>query len=163
MYEGKAHGTLASVDADFRVLSRSLIGRVMQVLRCDVWCLWGRLALADGNVGSLKRAARCARKLERERIGYAAVWALLLRAGIAAQKGNAKAASGHLTNTIERAEQHDLLLCAAAARRRLGELLGGDEGAALIAAADDWMNSEGIVNPERMTEVFAPGFGRGRC
>ena len=53
-----------------------------------------------------------------------------------------------------------MLLYAAAARRRLGEMLGGDEGRALVETADAWMRSETIVNPERMTEVFAPGFDR---
>ena len=63
-----------------------------------------------------------------------------------------------LAAAVTAAEKTDLLLHAAAARRRLGELLGGEKGAALIAQADEWMAGEGIQNPVRMTEVIAPGF-----
>ena len=46
----------------------------------------------------------------------------------------------------------------ASARYRLGHILGGDEGAGLVAEAEAWCASEGIVNPERATEILAPGF-----
>ena len=49
-------------------------------------------------------------------------------------------------------------LYAAVARRRLGALLGGDAGRDLVAQADSWMAGQGIVNPSRMTALFAPGF-----
>jgi hypothetical protein len=48
-------------------------------------------------------------------------------------------------------------LHAMAMRRRRGELLGGDEGRALIAAADEWMTSQGIRNPVRMAAMIVPG------
>jgi hypothetical protein len=36
-------------------------------------------------------------------------------------------------------------------------LLGGDEGRALVEAADAWMRGELILNPERMAAMLAPG------
>ncbi|HKW02173.1 MAG TPA: hypothetical protein VJN96_20290, partial [Vicinamibacterales bacterium] len=51
----------------------------------------------------------------------------------------------------------DMRLCAAAARRRRGELLGGTEGRAAIAAVDAWMAANTIKNPARMTAMLAPG------
>jgi hypothetical protein len=48
---------------------------------------------------------------------------------------------------------------AAAARRRLGRLVGGDEGATLVGAADAWMHAQDVRRPERMTAVLTPGFG----
>ncbi len=45
-------------------------------------------------------------------------------------------------------------LFAAAAQRSLGSLLGGDEGRALVAAADQWMTSQGIRNPARMASLY---------
>jgi hypothetical protein len=41
--------------------------------------------------------------------------------------------------------------------RRLGELLGGDEGAALIAEADAFLRAGGVVDPARFTAAFTPG------
>jgi hypothetical protein len=43
------------------------------------------------------------------------------------------------------------------ARRRLGELLGGDEGAALIARADAFLVERGVVDPGRLMVAMAPG------
>ena len=44
------------------------------------------------------------------------------------------------------------------ARRRRGELLGGEEGRALVEAANAWMTEQTIKSPTRMTEMLAPGF-----
>ena len=41
-------------------------------------------------------------------------------------------------------------------RRRLGEILGGEEGRAQVERADSWMRQQGIQNPARMADVFAP-------
>ena len=49
-------------------------------------------------------------------------------------------------------------LCAAATRRRLGVLLGGDAGHTLVAEADSWMTGQQIRNPQRMADLYAPGF-----
>jgi hypothetical protein len=43
------------------------------------------------------------------------------------------------------------------ARRACGLVLGGDEGAALVAEADAFLRAGGCVDPERFTAVFAPG------
>jgi eukaryotic-like serine/threonine-protein kinase len=48
------------------------------------------------------------------------------------------------------------------ARRRLGELLSGDEGRILVTAANEWMTGEGIRNPDRVTQMEAPGFSARR-
>jgi hypothetical protein len=49
-----------------------------------------------------------------------------------------------------------LALYAAAARRRSGELAGGDEGRASVAAADAQMAAEQIRRPERITAMLLP-------
>ena len=47
-------------------------------------------------------------------------------------------------------------LFAASARHRRGELVGGDEGRALVDAATAAFRAEGVRAPDRMIDVFAP-------
>ena len=134
-YELRARGEIdlyrGSVEmipfAGFEALERSLNARI-QIVRLDSYWLQGRLALAVGDVAT---AERMARKLEREKMPYAQVWAHLLRADwqAAASLGDAE----------------DMLLCSAAARRRVGD-----------PAGEAWMTGQGIKNPERMTDLIAP-------
>jgi hypothetical protein len=42
-------------------------------------------------------------------------------------------------------------------RRRLGQLLGGHEGATLVAAGESGMRDMGVVDLERTTEMVLPG------
>jgi len=147
---------------DFAELKASLLMRVA-VLRLDAHWLRGRMALASIASASsptrfLKIAKRMARKLERERDPYATPSAQLLRAAIAAQHDLAEQAIELLNSAAASADEADLLLHSASAHRRRGELLGGEEGAAIIAEADAQMAAQGVVNPARMTNVFAPGF-----
>ena len=48
---------------------------------------------------------------------------------------------------------------AAAVRWQLGQLVGGDEGAALIEGARAWLRKIGAVSPERMVACGMPGIG----
>jgi hypothetical protein len=43
------------------------------------------------------------------------------------------------------------------ARRALGRLVGGDEGSAMTARAEDWMRREGVADADRLTAALAPG------
>jgi hypothetical protein len=54
-----------------------------------------------------------------------------------------------------------MALHATVARRRLGELLGGNEGAGLVVAADAWMREHGVRDPDRMAALLAPLPGSG--
>ncbi len=51
-----------------------------------------------------------------------------------------------------------MALFVAACRRRRGQVLGAEEGKALIASTDAWAASEEIKNPERMIAIIAPGY-----
>ena len=48
----------------------------------------------------------------------------------------------------------DMQLFAAAAQRARGQLTGGDEGRNLVDAADGWMKSQEIQNPDRMARIL---------
>jgi hypothetical protein len=106
----------------------------------------------------LKKVIADVKRIEREKMRWGSGLALLLRAGIAAHQGDAGNATQYLSEAMTCLEAVDMRLFAAAARRRLGQLIGGDQGKALVAEADRWMAAQGIRNPARMTAVYAPGF-----
>jgi eukaryotic-like serine/threonine-protein kinase len=129
-------------------LSRSLLVRI-QTVRAEANWLSGRLLVAQGELAA---AAACAKRLERERVAYATVWAHLLRAAIdPAQRVE------HLRQAAKHSDASDMAFCASAARFRLAQLVGGDEGNALRAQAETWAAGEAIRNLDRLIEVIAPG------
>jgi hypothetical protein len=79
-----------------------------------------------------------------------------LLAGTAHLRGDADTERARLEAAIASLDALDTRLYAAAARRRLGQILGGDEGAALIRAADAFMAERAIARPERMAAMLAP-------
>jgi hypothetical protein len=97
-------------------------------------------------------------RLSRERIPCARSLADLVQAAIAVHRGRDAEALLALDRAIEGFDASDMALYAAAARRRKGALLGGDEGAGLIAAADGVIAEQGVRDPARMAEIFAGGF-----
>ena len=54
----------------------------------------------------------------------------------------------------------DMALYAIAARHRRGEILGGDVGREMVAAAHQSFADEQVVRVDRMLEIFVPGFNR---
>ena len=93
----------------------------------------------------------------------ASTMALMLRAGIVAQRVSRAAAVEHLREVIDLARSREMRFYVATARRRLGEIVGGNEGAALVATADEWMTDQGIAKPSRMIEILAPGLQEVPC
>jgi hypothetical protein len=142
--------------ADLEAVSRSLLVRP-QPVRIDFTWLCGRVALS-GSQPDRSAAARAARRLAGEGLPSARVWSQLLRAALAASEGKQERAVTLLREAMTGAEAADMALCAAMARRRLGALLGGDEGRVLVAEADRWIASQGIVDTERTMKLFVPGF-----
>jgi hypothetical protein len=133
------------------------------MIRILMWLFHGGSALACAAAGlrpgAMRRAAaRAARRMERERTRWGNALALLLRAGVAAGRGEHEVARGLLTDAAGRLDAVGMGSYAAAARRRLGTLLGGDEGRALVEQADAWMGGQGVKDPIRMTALHAPGF-----
>ena len=125
--------------------------------------LRGRCAIAAATAGRgaeaawLATAERDARRIERERMPWGK------RAGEtpAGRRRRRSRRDGRGGALLEAAEKEldaaDMALHATVARRRRGELAGGDDGRALIEAADAWMAGQGIRNPERMAAMLAPG------
>ena len=114
-------------------------------------------AFGAAKAGPLLHAAeRDARRLEREGMAWSKALSIPIRAGIASARGDRSRAATLFAEAVQGLEAVDMNLYAAASRRRLGQILGGEEGRAQLERADCWMNQQGIRNPARMADVFAP-------
>jgi serine/threonine protein kinase len=82
----------------------------------------------------------------------------LTRAGMHRALGDVERAAVELRAALTALDAMDTHLYANATRRRLGETVGGDEGAGLIAQAEQWMHARGVRNPVRMTAMLIPGW-----
>ena len=154
-----AHRRIASGKAVFARTSNTRI----QLVRISLLHLAGRAALAALPAGReraplLAEAASAAARIERKRATWGTPLAQLLRAGVAAARGDRDGAITVLDLAVRGFHAADMALFDAAARRRLGKLLGGDEGAAMTRKATTWMEIQGIVKPEKITALLAPGF-----
>jgi len=168
LYTGPGREYAAAHDEILRkwpLMRRSLLLEI-ELLRVFGWQLRGRAALAAAQGDGAKRAAperlrdaiRAAAALERIRCPWGDPMAVLLRAGIAHRRGDRAAAATLLDRAATAFAARDMELQAVASRRMRGALVGGDEGASLVAEANRWAADQGIKNPSRMFAVFAPGF-----
>jgi eukaryotic-like serine/threonine-protein kinase len=153
IYCGDTDGIIERFRAGLEEFERSVLPRGSQIIRC--WGLWlrGRLALAAGGA---EQARRIAGRLERIGTGYGGAWAKVLLACAHVQRGAVEQAIDAWWEAITTASRLDMNLCVAVARRRLGELIGGDKGAELIAESDRWMRDMEVADPARFTQLYAP-------
>jgi len=124
---------------------------MLRLIRVTLLSARGRAALAAGDT---KDAAWCAKRLQKDPIAWAKGLAELLRAGVASTLGRSDAAVQHLDSAIGEFRTCDVLHYAAAARYRRGQLTKDVEPQ---AAALDELRGQGIVAPETIVDVLAPG------
>jgi len=96
--------------------------------------------------------------LRRNRSLWAIALADLFDASCLAVEGRRDAALAGLQRAIASLDAADMNLYAACARWRLGDVLGGDEGAALRARGRQFMEDADIRAPEKVLRLLAPGF-----
>jgi hypothetical protein len=160
LYRGASGEALSSMRDRFTALEGSLLLRV-QIVRSIYRGLMGRLLIASASAENADQSARrvhkLAKQLEGEGIGYARVWGMLLRAGLEARVGRTQGAEA-FAQAEQVAREYHMRLCAAVARRRRGELTDGEAGTAWVREADSWMSGQGVSDPARLTEVYAPLF-----
>ncbi|MCC7000431.1 MAG: protein kinase [Deltaproteobacteria bacterium] len=160
----RGHGAgapaLRRLDEAWPQFKRSFLLRA-QVVRCFLLDMDGRIAVlaAQGGVsGALPRAQRAARLLRREGLALATTWAAAMEAGIASVKGDPEATRVALERAAALAAEAGFTMIAACVNDRLGQLLGGDAGAALRARAETWARSEDIPTLSHFARVLTPGF-----
>ncbi len=142
----------ADLETRMAAVATSRLMRV-QTVRAEACLMRLRLALAsDGGAWSARKELAALRK---ERIPHVVAGAALGAAALAT--GEARRA--HLEEAVALADRHEMRALAAAARWRLGQTIGGAAGAELVAAARTSLIELGVVAPERMIAVLAPGFG----
>ena len=163
LYEGRAAEAVGELAPSFAGLEASMLLRVNSV-RTKAIGLRARLLLAaalDGYPGDEVRGevTRIARRLARERTGYATVYEQLLRAGLAGSGPDPsdQATIAFLRVAMDTAQESHMALHLAVARHALGTLMGGDEGAELNALAKAWADHEGVGDAPRLFQMFAPG------
>jgi hypothetical protein len=80
----------------------------------------------------------------------------LVGAGLAVLRGDLDAAAAGYRSAALGLDAADTTTVANAARWRLGELLGGDDGRALVEQARAALLADGIVRPDRVVATYAP-------
>jgi hypothetical protein len=95
-------------------------------------------------------------------IRYWTPHAKLMRAGIAASNGDRTAALRFLEEPLQKitVSEETSRVLVACTRRRRGQLLGGEQGAALVEQAEADLNRIGVVNISRFCALLVPGFDR---
>jgi hypothetical protein len=81
---------------------------------------------------------------------------LIAGAGFAVLRGDLDAAVDGYRAAAAGFDALDMMQVACAARWRLGELLGGDDGRALIDQSRAALAAGGVVQPDRLIATFAP-------
>ncbi|QDG53436.1 hypothetical protein FIV42_22625 [Persicimonas caeni] len=129
----------------------------------------GRLhaAAVDGGADPQEHSRhlrRIVRKLAGEDSKMVQLWSRMLEAAAEAIAGDSKATIAALERTITHAEKIEMKICEMAARGRLAEILaqtGNDpvRQARLRAEVDAWMQAEGVGDPQRLLQLYMPGFG----
>ncbi|MEM8959925.1 MAG: AAA family ATPase [Acidobacteriota bacterium] len=163
LYRGDAVAAWAQIEEDWPKMERSLFLRI-QFTRHEAYFLRGRAALAAAVIAddAKERDERLSvvdeeiKRLKKEKLFWAEPLALLLTAGALTVRGK-DGATAVLADAASGLAAADMELYATVARRRRGQLLGDGQGHRLIRESDEWMVNHGVVVPERMADVVAPG------
>jgi ATP/maltotriose-dependent transcriptional regulator MalT len=162
LYRGEPRAVLQMLNDRWSALDGSLLLRC-QLSHTEARHLRARAALASAAGAAdakelLAIAERDARWIESEKMDWSNPPAALLRAGIAATRGDLKGARQRLKDAIAGFEAAGMALYADAARYRSGRIEGGEGGGAVAAGAVESLEGRSVAAPRRMVEMLAPGF-----
>jgi len=162
LYRGNGPAALQHMNEQWPGMAGSMLLHV-ECVRIFLVHLRARCALAAAATSKdpaqlLRQVAKAAHGLEKEKPPWSRPLPQILRAALAFRQGDKTRAANLLGAAAAALDGADMKLFAAAARRRQGQLLGGENGRTLLTLADTFMTSQKIQNPERMTELFVPGF-----
>jgi hypothetical protein len=160
LYRGEPERASQVIEGSWAWLSRSLVNRSplffapLLAARAGVAlaCLRAteRAEYLSTLRDSLKRLGRC-------KLPYVPAYVSALRAGLALHEGNRGLGAESLRAAVAGLDTNAMTMHAAAARRRLGELLGGEEGKALVAEGDAAMRAQRVTDLDAITELLCAG------
>jgi hypothetical protein len=161
LYAGAPDKAVELMDRRLPAMRRAFLLRVQAVrsfttfVRVAGWL--GTLAAGAHKPGRLVAAIvrECGRVGAATEVGTRSA-VRLVRAELAVLQGDLDAAVDGYRGAAAGFDAADMALLSASARWRLGELLGGDEGRALIGQTNAALLAEGIVRPDRVVAMFVP-------
>jgi tetratricopeptide (TPR) repeat protein len=165
LYRGEPEAAHARLVAGWPRLKSSLTLRIQTVfVRALSLRARSSLALAAARQGSARSELLAsvdadAKRLESEALACSIPQGELLRAGACVVRGDVESARKLLERAATGFDGAEMKAYASMTRLRLGQLLGGDEGKALIEREVVWQRSQSVRSPERFARVLAPGFG----
>jgi hypothetical protein len=161
LYEGTPRLAHRRITEIWPGLERSLYLRI-QNLRFEALYVRGASAIgaatdAPNREALLRDGERCARRIARERVGWADALAMFLSAGIANVRGERERARGEWRRAAEKARAHGMELFADAAEFRAALAEGGDAGMFELEALRKRLAARGIREPDRICALLSPG------
>jgi eukaryotic-like serine/threonine-protein kinase len=165
LYRGQSELGLARFREEMKALSRSFILR-MRLHRCHAQWILGRTILAEAACGregqrGLNEVKVLARRLRRERVGFADVWSLLLSAGRAACLSESERTAELLWAAHGAAREADIAHAEHTAAYFLSDYEPGPVTAGLRREALQWAEVEGLRSPERFFQSWGAGLSSG--
>ncbi len=167
LYVGDGPRAYARIERDAMALKKSFL-LYSSFIRGYTAYIRGCCAVASAQADPSTRPARIhearrmARQLERDPAGWSRALGSLVRGAAENAAGERSQSVEALRLAVQRAEAAGMLPHAWAARYQLGSLLGGDEGGALVAQAENAMTIEGVRAPVRMVRFLLPGLWSSR-
>jgi eukaryotic-like serine/threonine-protein kinase len=161
LYDGAADSAHRRWRRSWRPLRASLLLR-LPLIRSEATHVRGLAALALAVCDPARRRAllgeaeRSARTLGRLGLAWCGPGARGLLGGIAAARGDRGRALAHLAAAAAGFDGCDMVLHAAATRLAMGQILGGEPGAALAADARGFLEQHQVANPARYAGVWSP-------
>ena len=142
-------------------ITRSLLMRV-QYVRVEAYFLRARCALAAAlrTTYALELVAQAetdAKRIHKEGLPWADPLAHLIEAVAAMARGEVSRAVALFGQAEDGFVAAGMVFHANVARRRLGRLMGGTAGAKMVEDTNEWMEGQGVKNPDRLAEILAPG------
>jgi hypothetical protein len=162
VYAGNPAEALQTLEEAWPQLKKHQLLRALG-FRFQVLWIRARAAIAAAATAQepahlLRLARRDAEALSREGVPWLDSLSNTIHAALLNGEGKGEQAVELLRKSTRDFEQRQLAGLAAASKWALGSLLPGSEGTELIASAEEWLKTEGIVNPLRWTQMLVPGF-----